>query len=259
MPVAFATPFGLVFVGDHGAPGEPMRAVATAIGAWCRVERCDAGAFLGDNFYPSGVASIDDPLWKSVWTEVYEPLGIPFHPALGNHDHEGNADAQVAFSAAHPLWAMPARHYAWSAGPVDFFVIDTQKFGPSQVAWLDSALTASRAAWKVVYGHHPVHSHGLHGDTPTLVANLGPLLEKHRVPLYLAGHDHDKQLLKTEAVTSWIVVGTGANVRPTVRGARTVYASSTPGFGHLSFDDETARLRFVDNQGRVEWETTWTR
>ncbi len=257
--VALAAPdtFSLVFVGDWGTSNRAERVVADAIGAWCKHAPCDAGAFLGDNFYPDGVASVDDPLWASAWLAMYDPLGIVFHPALGNHDHLGNTAAQVEYSALSTRWAMPDTTYVWHGGVVDFFVIDTDVFDMAQARWLDGELSASNAAWKVVYGHHPVYSNGYHGNNTALKRMLLPVLVNRGAQLYLAGHDHDKQVLKTEEAVGWIVVGTGADVRPTLSGPNTVYASSRPGFGYLQFTSSEAHLQLITADGKVEFETTY--
>ncbi|CAI5989265.1 unnamed protein product [Closterium sp. NIES-64] len=42
---------------------------------------------------------------------------------------------------------------------------------------LRAALASSTAAWKVVVGHHPIHSTGSHGNTPELIKFLYPLLK----------------------------------------------------------------------------------
>ena len=43
-------------------------------------------------------------------------------------------------------------------------------------------------------GHHPIFSGGSeHGDQPELIRAINPLLEKHGVPAYFNGHDHDLQ------------------------------------------------------------------
>ncbi|CAI5998114.1 unnamed protein product [Closterium sp. NIES-64] len=43
---------------------------------------------------------------------------------------------------------------------------------------LRAALASSTAAWKVVVGHHPIHSTGSHGNTPELIKFLYPLLKE---------------------------------------------------------------------------------
>lgn len=55
---------------------------------------------LGDNFYWGGVNGPTDPLWKTVWLDRFkeESLQTPWYAILGNHDHYGNAEAQIDFS-----------------------------------------------------------------------------------------------------------------------------------------------------------------
>jgi len=55
---------------------------------------------LGDNFYWHGVSSVADPLWKSVWEDRFSApsLQTPWYVILGNHDHYGNAEAQIDFA-----------------------------------------------------------------------------------------------------------------------------------------------------------------
>ena len=66
---------------------------------------------LGDNFYFAGVTGVKDPLWQSVWqTRFAEPsLMTPWFAVLGNHDHYGNAQAQIDFSklGVDPRWVLP--------------------------------------------------------------------------------------------------------------------------------------------------------
>jgi len=123
---------------------------------------------LGDNFYDDGVDSVDDPKWKSFWVDsylTYESLRVPWKAVLGNHDYDGNPDAQIDFTthvgnpplppsfgpcefrvfppvkpsagsdkssqevqaSANRIWQMPGRSYAFSEadGLIDFFVLDT--------------------------------------------------------------------------------------------------------------------------------------
>src|SRR6185295_19397628 len=58
-----------------------------------------------------------------------------------------------------------------------------------QMRWLEASLAASKAPWKLAFGHHPVYSGGQHGDTRELVTTLGPLFEKYGVQMSVYGHD----------------------------------------------------------------------
>jgi len=68
---------------------------------------------VGDNFYEDGVASIDDPKWKTSFEDVYTApsLQIPWYVALGNHDYHGNTQAQLDYAQASKRWNMLGRWY----------------------------------------------------------------------------------------------------------------------------------------------------
>jgi hypothetical protein len=92
--------------------------------------------------------SVNDPLWKQVWIDQflqYQSLQVPWKIVLGNHDYEGNPQAQLDFTL-HPnnpggLWQaggdvidnnlnLPSSQYTFSRqlGPylkVDFVAFDT--------------------------------------------------------------------------------------------------------------------------------------
>jgi hypothetical protein len=86
---------------------------------------------LGDNFYPDGVSSVDDPKfedWRNVYLK-YENLKCPWHLVLGNHDYLLNHKAQIDYTSSARnvggLWHMPAQNYKVSFGPIDLFALDT--------------------------------------------------------------------------------------------------------------------------------------
>ena len=80
-----------------------------------------------------------------------------------------------------------------------------------QLAWLTAELEKPRTTpFLVVMGHHPIFSNGPHGDHKVLVRDWEPLLRKHKVHMYLAGHDHDMQHLEFEGhPTSFVLSGGG--------------------------------------------------
>src|SRR5258707_8910628 len=79
----------------------------------------------------------------------------------------------------------------------------------AQLQWLDRALAASTAPWKFVFGHHPIYSSGgAHGNQPELIQHVLPLIEKHGVQAYFAGHDHDLEHLVSGKL-NFIISGGG--------------------------------------------------
>eukprot|EP01034_Spumella_vulgaris_P031178 gene31178-38525_t len=74
---------------------------------------------------------------------------------------------------------------------------------------IEAILKKSTATWLVVAGHYTVYSVAEHGDTPSLLSLLVPLLVKYKVHLYLNGHDHVLQHISWRG-TEYITSGAGA-------------------------------------------------
>jgi tartrate-resistant acid phosphatase type 5 len=249
---------GFVFFGDWGQGTRGQKAVAQGIGDYCRIDACAFVLALGDNFYPSGVDSVRDSKWKDYFHDVYDFLNLRFYAALGNHDYLGSPRAQIDYTKVSQRWMMPTQYYEYAYGDVHFFVIDTNDFDSRQQAWLAQGLSHSRALWKIVYGHHPIYSTGVHGNTKSLVRDLLPVL-KGKADFYLSGHDHHKEALKAEDGVNFLVSGAAAEIRSVKGGPRTEFRAETLGFGHLLVKGNQARVRFVDQTGRVEWEKVYSK
>lgn len=244
--------------GDWGANSQPQRQVAEAVRTVCEKEHCDFGLLLGDNFYPSGVKSVDDPMWKTHYLDIYEKLTMPFYVALGNHDHGGNVRAQMTYRDPKGRWHMPAAFYEFTVGDAAFFALDTTRWTPTQAKWLKARLEAAAdVKWKVVFGHHPIFSYGAsHGDTPYLVKELLPILKAAKVQLYLSGHDHDRQVLRDGAEGPLCILsgGGGAEVRDVKPGPRSLFGKSSYGAVHVSLAAGAAKLKFFDETGKVDFQ-----
>lgn len=243
---------------------------------------------VGDNFYETGVASVDDPAWRKSFEEVYTApsLQIPWRVALGNHDYEGNSQAQIDYSDRGNRWRLPARWYdfveqAPDGTEVHFFVVDTspmidnyyadgaqkvkvadqRKNVAVQLAWLDHALTTSRAPWKIVIGHHPIYTgkaeasgrsdddveHG-YGGTAELVAMLDPILQRHRVALYLNGHDHDLQHVVHNG-SHYVCTGAGSLTDEQCYFGGSDFCSLHSGFVGCAVNRRQLRLVYRDFRG----------
>jgi hypothetical protein len=240
--------FRVLAFGDYGNGSKNQSDVAVAMKKYHDSKPFDFGITLGDNFYSKGMLSTRDPHWKEWWIDMYDRLHVPFYASLGNHDW-GYADspaAEVMFTQLSNTWKMPATYYTFTAGPAQFFALDTNEMSRKQLAWLDSELRKSTAHWKVVYGHHPVYSAGAHSDNPALIEQLLPLL-RDRVDVYIAGHDHDMQHLKTEAGVHFFVAGgAGAGLRKPTPGDRTLFAQGVHGFSVLEIAPQSFQVRFLD-------------
>jgi hypothetical protein len=146
---------------------------------------------------------------------------------------------------------MPGAYYTFTAGPVQFFALDTQSVALSekQRRWLDAELSRSQATWKVVYGHHPIYSGGAYEDRPDLIGRLLPILA-NRADIYICGHDHNLQALRPEGnVRFYIAGGGGAGLYDLRPYERSVFASKANGFAVLDADGGELTVSLVDTTG----------
>jgi len=247
--------------GDFGNGSNEQKQVAAAMQKFHRQTAFDFAVTLGDNFYSYGMESTADPRWKTWWDELYDPLGIQFYATLGNHDW-GFADspaAEILYARQSPSWRMPAPYYTFTAGPVQFFAMDTNEVSEAQLLWLRDELAKSRARWKLVYGHHPIYSDGAHLNNPGLIRRLLPVL-KGKADVYLAGHDHDLQHLKEDGGVHFFVAGGGgAGLRPPKPGPRSLFAKDAHAFCVLEADGKQLKVRFIDTALKQLYEATLTK
>jgi hypothetical protein len=259
-------PLRILAFGDYGlgAPenrmiaGEPQKQVAAAMLDTHRRSPFDFGLTLGDNFYPVGMESPDDPRWQTLWNRLYDPLGLKFYVTMGNHDwgHIDSPAAEILYTQKSASWRLPSPYYTFTAGPVQFFALDTNEVSEAQLMWLKNELSKSRARWKVAFGHHPIFSAGQHGDSPALIAKLLPVL-KDRVDVFLAGHDHDLQHLKPEGGVHFFVSGGGgAGIRKIEPGPRSLFALSAYGFLMVEADAKKIDLKFIGTDRKLLYQYT---
>ncbi len=233
--------------GDFGNGSSEQKQVAASMLRYHRQTPFDFALTLGDNFYDLGMQSPDDPRWQTWWAALYDPLGIKFYATFGNHDW-GFGDspaAEILYTDRSQSWRLPAPYYTFTAGPVQFFALDTNEISVAQTLWLKDELTKSRARWKVVYGHHPIYSAGTHGDNNGLIRTLLPLL-KERADIYLAGHDHDLEHLKpVGGLHFFISGGGGAGLRQPKTDPSCLFAKGVHGFTVLEADATDLKVSFI--------------
>jgi len=231
---------------------------------------------IGDNFYGAGVQTVDDPHWKNEFEDVYKAPSLqkPWYAVMGNHDYGGVPQAQIDYSRVSRRWTMPSRYYLKTVktrdgADVDMFFLDTTPMLNSyhageaaepakinaryedraiQLRWLEASLAASKAPWKLAFGHHPVYSGGQHGDTRELVTTLGPLFEKYGVQMSAYGHDHDLQHIVRGNVT-YIGTGAGGATRPVNAVEGTKFCAATGGFTAYSITRDKLNVDFISHDG----------
>ncbi|MDH4120131.1 MAG: metallophosphoesterase [Deltaproteobacteria bacterium] len=269
LPLTSGKPLRFAALGDQGSGDADQWAVANSLKAWCEKKGCDMVLLLGDNFYPGGVVSQQDPKWVEMFSGPYGKIPAPFYALLGNHDYKSDdprrGAVQLERHAQDPHWNMPGNAYALAAGPALFLAMDTVRLerlgeaeAQAQGRCLAQARKESRAPWTIALGHYPVMNNGRHLVSQTLKdfyqKNLcGPL------DLALAGHDHNLQVLDgpPECPGLFVVSGGGGKaIYPLNGSAPHVFQRESYGFVYGVVTPTTLTLTLVNRNGRVLFEKT---
>lgn len=237
-------------------------------------------AAAGDIHHFNGVRSVSDPLWLTNYELIYShpDLMIDWYPILGNHEYRGNTQAVLDYTAVSRRWEMPGRYYTKTIAPEDadekfavvkLFFIDTtpliDKYHEEgakypdvaaqdtarQLRWLDEELSNSKADFNIVIGHHPIYvSEKKRSDEQSLIQKLDPILRKHNVSIYIAGHSHTFQhLTKKGTKVNYVVNGSASLGRKPLKGPDTQFCSSDEGFSVISVGENALKMTFVNYQG----------
>lgn len=247
---AKSDPIRVVMMGDFGTRGENQHKVATAMLQEHQKKPFDFGITLGDNFYVD-LASTEDANFKLAFEDLYGPLGITFYPCFGNHDWGGQYPAiELLYSKKNPHWNFPAPYYTYIAGPVQFFVLNSEFDGawPSvsslQLRWLRTQLDESKATWKVVYSHMPIYTSTY--AVPDMISGLLPVL-KGRADIYICGHVHNLQHHKPVDGVHFFIIGSSGRgqVRVNAADPETIFAREAYGFGVLEVGTHDLTIRIL--------------
>jgi tartrate-resistant acid phosphatase type 5 len=241
----------------QGTGSTAQYTVAQAVGTWCSMHDCDFMVGLGDNVYPSGVSTVDDPKFQTAFEEPYADLDFPFYLTLGNHDYVLDPDAQVAYTAHSEKWKMPARSYTFTKGEVFFAALDTQGRGEEQRLSMIRAIESSDARWKIAYGHHPLLTNGGHGNASGTRKDWLKSILCNRVDFFLAGHDHNLQHISDVCGVALVVAGAGGAWTYGLNSAEnSVFAEETRGFSAFHFAGDHMTMRFVDSDANLIYRTS---
>jgi len=260
--------FEFLAVGDAGTGDLRQKTVAGAMENYAGKNPVRFVLYLGDNFYPNGVDSVDDPKFRTYFEEIYDKtlLNIPFYAVLGNHDYRRNPYAQAAYTFRSSRWHMPNFYYTFTVDHNEsilcqFIALDTTPIDKwdrfaTQLNWLEDVLSKSSAHWKIVFGHHTIFSNGKHGDTEDMIDEVLPILERYNVDLYICGHDHDLQVLQQQDGVNFLVSGAGASPRVTNCGENTIYAAGRLGFMALRVSYDEIVVSVVLHTGEIDFSHT---
>ncbi len=217
-----------VSVADTGTGAVGQYAVAAAMTRYHQLKPYELVILAGDNIYTNGEMEKIDAVFEKPYQALLKQ-GVKFQACLGNHDiRTDNGNRQVRY----PGFNMSGRYYTFRRGDVQFFALDTNHNADwkAQLAWLEQELSGSDAPWKVVFGHHQIYSSGQYGLNQPFIQTLTPLFQKHRVQLYINGHEHSYERTRPINGTSYVICGGGAGTRPVGRSQWTAYSAERLSF-----------------------------
>jgi len=253
----------------------------------------DAVAVLGDNQYEHGELANFMAVYDPTWGRFFDIT----HPAVGNHEYEGDDERDEApgyysyFGAA--AGDASKGYYRWQLGGWTMFVLNsgainyTRAGNPSlpddcwpvsctadseQVQWLRAELdTLPDDACVLAYWHHPRFSSGFGGANQHHIetAPLFEALYEHGAELLLTGHSHNYE--RFAAITPagapdpaglrQFVVGTGGRnfqtPGPQVENSE-ILLTDVFGVLDLTLDSGSYTARFIREDGVVLDESTGT-
>lgn len=278
-----------IAMGDWGRNGaDHQKQVAAQMGITAAELKAQFIISTGDNFYPSGVISEHDPLFKYSFEDIYTAFSLQWdwYPILGNHDYKSNPDAQVAYSKISRRWKMPARYYAKKfpingdkSQQVLIVFMDTNplipefysnaEYGPNvkgqdttaQKKWLNKVLSDSdpEIKWKIVVGHHPMFTGGSRTntyDTKAIRNTLKPVLDKYDVDVYLSGHEHSMQYIKPAGKTHHFISGAASEKTPVKLIDDMQMGASIYGFMTFSISKSELLMQTINDEGEIIYSTT---
>jgi tartrate-resistant acid phosphatase type 5 len=184
----------------------------------------DAIVTAGDNNYMDGAAeTIDANIGQYYHAYLAPYIGSygagaaenRFFPALGNHDWY-TPGAQPYFD----YFTLPGneRYYTVRRGPIEFFILDTNRNEPdgyaadsTQAQWLRDQLAALEAPWQIVVMHYPPYSssarHGSDRKVQWPYAVWG-------ADAVIAGHDHLYERVQANGLPYFVNGAGGKDLYP---------------------------------------------
>ncbi len=220
--------YQFVSVADTGTGDNGQYAVAKAMTNYHSQNPYDLVVLAGDNIYTNGEIEKINAVFERPYAQLLKK-GVKFQAALGNHDiRTANGDLQLKYTGFN----YGGRYYTYSRDPLQFFVLDTNGNADfkTQLAWLDTELSKSKAPWKIVYGHHPIYASGVYGSNPAFIKAFTPIFQKHNVQLYINGHEHHYERTIAINGTTYLICGGGAGTRPVGKNEWTAYSDEKLSF-----------------------------
>lgn len=270
-----------VGIGDWGEKTATTALNAVRDGILAESANIDFVLNAGDNFYTLGVSSTSDSQWTNSWYNRYQigtKLTVPWFSILGNHDHYGNAKAQIDFSKSTKpgakYWIMPDEFFSVdvvgaSGKKMKMVFTDTITVAASDLTWVTTQVQDPTAEFVLALGHYHIYSQGGRGDnSDSNMQKLNNIWKANpKVKAYICGHEHDMQLLRANNIDYSLIGGGGraidfGDTSPGTKAEKVYYARN---YGYAVYEVDIALRTMtityhIYNKSGVKVETkTFTR
>src|SRR5262247_1455118 len=243
-----------IVFGDSGKGDTAQHELARMMAAHHWNQFYDTALMLGDNIYPDGNPEDIPAKFERPYGELLR-RGVSFHAVLGNHDVKKGREAQLNYRNFN-MGGRPYYSFTKGEGLVEFFALDSNRFDFLQRRWLEEALQASQAKWKIAFFHHPLYSSAdRHGSDLHLRVELEPLLIKYGVDAAFSGHDHVYERTKPQQGVQYFTSGAGAKTRRGDLKRNTPFfaagADETSSFMSIELTQDRFSFKTINIGGRV--------
>jgi acid phosphatase/tartrate-resistant acid phosphatase type 5 len=243
---------------------------------------------LGDNFYPEGVESTNDPQWEQKFEQRYKgqyQLAMPFFAILGNHDHQGNVEAQIQYSKEKlgtARWTLDAPFYSRDFGEVDgrplvriVFLdsvllngVGTKNTFKEDVITRDEQIQFIRRSfsesknkphWRVIVSHYSFRSATqIPFSKKRVMSDLLPILKEENVDLVISANDRFQQVIDLPGEPLHVSTNGGGERFEEISDS---HSSSTVtfaqhGFGAFLITPTTLTIELYNHNGRLTHTTS---
>jgi hypothetical protein len=235
-------------------------AVANLVKSW----NPDYIITMGDNNYPDGTAMTMDTNVGQFYSDyIYPYTGSwpssatknRFWPTLGNHDWYTNPP-----TPHYNYFTLPnnERYYEQTDAQnmVHLFALSTDDLetdgntvGSAQANWLQSALSASTATWKIVFGHHcPYSSSAFYAPG---ILNMRWPYTSWGADAVISGHAHHYERLSTDGIPYFVNGAGGGDLYlwGTTNPASQVRYNSDWGAQMIEADNTHITFKFLNTAG----------